>query len=650
MPFLHKHRTALVCLVLVLVTLAVYWQVRDFSFVNYDDQIFVKDNNHVQRGVTWENILWAFSGATEYSGYWAPLTWLSFLIDYEISGIAAGGYHLTNVLFHVANAMLLFLFLKQSTGDHWRSGFVAALFALHPLQVESVAWVTERKDVLSTFFGMLVLMGYTAYAKNPARKKYIMVFLLFFCGLMAKPMLVTLPFVFLLLDYWPLSRFNFAARADSGCSGKRTPALSLIVEKIPFILILLPISVVTFIGQKQIGALETLDSYPIRVRLANALVSYVRYIGKMLWPVDLAVIYPHPGMPPGWQITGAVVLTGAISFLCIWLAKRKPWLAVGWFWYIGTLVPVIGVVQIGSVIMADRYTYIPLIGLFIIIVWGVAELMAHRPYKTIWLAASATIILSILMAVTSKQVQHWKNSITLFEHTIGATANNFIAHINLGLALADKGRTDDAIGHYRQALRLKPDYVEALNNLANALADQGRTDEAIGNFRQALRLRPDYARAHYNLGYTLARRGQADDAIGHYREALRLKPDYVEAHYNLALKLADKGQTDEAIGHFRQALRLKPDSEEAHNNLANALARRGQADDAIGHYRQALRLKPDYVEALNNLAITFIKKGNVDMAVKHFKIALQINPNYSVARNNLKKALMLTQGEAASPA
>jgi len=568
----HKYRTILICLVLVLATLAVYWQVKHFSFVNYDDQLFVEDNYHVQRGLTWENVAWAFTDATKYSGYWAPVTWLSFLIDYEINGKAAGGYHLTNVLFHAANTILLFFFLKQSTGSHWRSGFVAALFALHPLHVESVAWVTERKDVLSTFFWMLALICYGAYARNPGRKKmYLFVLLLFSFGLMAKPMLVTLPFVFLLLDYWPLSRVNFGRHPACAGSGGKRSAISLIVEKTPFFLIVFQICVVTYIMQEIAGALAPLDSYPISVRIANALVSYSYYILKTLWPVNLAVPYPHPGMPSGWQIAGAVVFAGGISFLSIRLAQEKPWFLVGWFWYIGTLIPVIGLVQMGSYGMADRYTYIPLIGLFIIIAWGVPELIANRPYKTMWLATLSTIILIILMAVTEKQVRLWENSFSLFKHAITVTSNNFVAHSNLGLALAGRGRIDDALHHYREAIRIQPNYSIAYNNLGVALAERGQAEDAIWNFRKALRLKPDYAQAHYNLGVALAKKGQTDDAIRSFLEALRFEPDSEETHNNLAIALYARGSVSLAIRHFELALEINPTSSVASNNLKNIL-------------------------------------------------------------------------------
>jgi len=575
--------TLLVCLVLILATSAVYWHVTGHDFVNLDDNVYVYENRHVQNGLTVDSMIWAFT--TTHAGFRIPLTWLSLMLDFELYGLNAGGYHLTNLLLHIANVLLVFFILKLMTGAPWRSGFVAALFALHPLHVESVAWVTERKDVLSTLFWLLTMWGYLGYVERPGMRRYLLIIVSFTLGLMAKPMLVTLPFVLLLLDYWPLGRFQVGQSADAPAAPVQVPikpgqpmsaVLSLVWEKIPLFALVAVSSVVTFLAQKSAGAVAHLETWSIRIRIANGLVSYVKYLGKMIWPHPLAVFYPHPGSSlPMWQAAGAGLLLVTISVMVLRASRRHPYLMVGWLWYLGTLVPVIGLVQVGPQAMADRFTYIPLIGLYIVIAWGVPEIVPRWPHRKLHLATLSTTLFLFLMALTWKQVQYWKNDISLFERTLEVTSNNWLSNNNLGVALDRKGRTDDAIKHYLEALRIKPNHVEAHNNLGVALDGKGRTD----------------------------------DAIKHYLEALRIEPDYAEAH----------------------------------NNLGIALYRKGRTDDAIKHYLEALRIKPNHVEAHNNLGIAFARKGNIDVALKHFQKALQIDPNFSYARDNLKKALFLQE-------
>ena len=575
--------TLLVCLVLVLATSAVYWHVTGNDFILLDDNVYVYENPHIQNGLTSDSIIWAFT--TTHAGLKIPLTWLSLMLDYELYGLDAGGYHLTNLLLHLANVLLLFLVFKLMTGGLWRSGFVAALFALHPLHVESVAWVAERKDVLSTFFWMLTLWAYFRYVLRPTVKRYLLILVPFVLGLLAKPMLVTLPFVLLLLDYWPLGRFQVGQSTNAPESSVRpliksgqpmSSVLSLVWEKIPLFILVAVSSAVTFLAEKSAGALVHSETWPISIRIANGLVSYVKYLGKMIWPSHLAVFYPHPGYSlPIWKVAGACLLLLCISILVVRWARRYPYLVVGWLWYIGTLVPVVGFVQVGSQAMADRFTYIPLIGLYIIIAWGVPEIVPRRPHRNLYLAMLSTTLFLFLMVLTWKQVQYWKNGISLFEHTLEVTSNNWLCNYNLATALDKEGRTDDAIKHYQEALRIKPDYAEA----------------------------------HNNLGIALDRKGRIDDAIKHYQEALRIKPDNAEAHNNLGIDLDRKGRIDNAIKHYQEALRIEPDNAEAHNNLGIDLAR----------------------------------KGNVDVAIRHFQKALQINPNFSYARANLKKALLLQE-------
>jgi tetratricopeptide (TPR) repeat protein len=479
--------------------------------------------------------------------------------------------------------------------------------------VESVAWVAERKDVLSTLFWLLTMWTYVLYVERPGSKRYVLTLCIFALGLMAKPMLVTLPFVLLLMDYWPLSRFE-PDRVDA----ERKPpiqlptsfmksdriVLRLISEKFPLFVLAAVSSIVTLIVQQRGGAVESADILSVKLRIANALVSYVNYIGKMIWPQGLAVFYPHPEASlPMWQVVGAGLLLVGISIAVVRLARRYPYLPVGWLWYLGTLVPVIGLVQVGIQAMADRYTYVPLIGLFIIIAWTVPYLAKNWKSKKILLTTATGILLLALMMSSWTQLQHWKNNVTLFEHAINVTTNNYLAHDNLGNVLAQQGKIDEAINHYDSALRIKSNSANTHNNLAVALLGLGRIDEAIAHYRMALQYQSNSPEIHNNLGVSLARRGQIDEAIAHYSIALRLKADYEEAYNNLGNALARQGKLDEAAAQFSRALEIRPNYPDAHNNLGVALARQGRLDAAIVHFKEALQLKPDYTQAHNNLQI-----------------------------------------------
>ena len=432
--FIVKHLNILVCLFLVIATLAVYWQVQNHNFVNYDDNLYIYNNRHVQSGLTIENIIWAFTDGTLISNYWHPLTWISHILDFQLYGMNAGGHHLTSLLFHIANTLLLFLVINKMTGHLWRSAFIAALFALHPLHVESVAWISERKDVLSTFFGLLTMLVYAYYAERPGLSRYFLVLLFFVMGLMSKPMLVTLPFVLLLMDYWPLGRLQLGQAINpSSIKIKKTSASLLIGEKIPLFVLSAIASIAAYFTQSIGGTVTSMNLDLINIRIPNALVSYVSYIGKMIWPNRLGVFYPHPGILPIWQVIGAGTLLVSLSVLFFRWGRKFPYLPVGWFWYIGTCVPIIGIVQIGSFAMADRYTYVPLIGLFIIIAYGIPELVAQWRYRKIWFATLTTAFFMILMTTTWKQVGYWENSITLFEHTQKTTPYVTPAVIRFGI-------------------------------------------------------------------------------------------------------------------------------------------------------------------------------------------------------------------------
>jgi protein O-mannosyl-transferase len=787
----------LMAALLVLVSIALYWQATGHDFVNLDDPEYVTSNVHVQSGLSWESVKWACGNTVCCN--WHPLTVWSHMLDYQLFGLHPWGHHLTNLLLHALNAALVFALLHLMTGAAWRSLLVAAFFALHPLRVESVAWVAERKDLLSGFFGLLALIAYARYAQSsvisnqwsvisqqssgvPAphhglpvlrsrtaegewptdhrllitdhRLLFYLLSLLFFSlGLMSKPMLVTWPFVMLLLDYWPLGRMQNAEgrrqrtedggqttgdtstlrsppsavvlgrtsttedgqhatpvlRSGTAEGGRYTQHVSgltpqsqianrksqilsapqsqianhksqipfpLLVEKLPFLALSALSCVITMVVQRR--AMTAVESLPLEARVANAVISYGRYLGKLFWPTDLAVYYPHPGQWPLGQVmlAGGAILGLSVVVWVLW--RRFPYLLVGWLWFLGTLVPVIGLVQVGAQAMADRYTYLPSIGVLILAVWGACELVQGKvegrrqneegktmkeqpgarlhpssfilhpsPHGTraqsqianrksqilLWVAGGAAILLCFVLS--RQQVGYWKESETLFRHALAVTKDNWLAHINLGIALHEKGQLDAALSQLQEAARLKPNHADACSNLGVVLDEEGQTDEAIRQLQKAIRLKPDHTDAHYNLGNVLARKGQTAEAIRQFQQALRLKPDNPAARNNLGLALARQGQTDEAISQFQEALRLKPDHADAHLNLGNALAGKGQLDGAISQFQETLRLKPDYAQAHFNLGVVLAKRGQVDEAARQFQEAVRLKPDFAEARNNL---------------
>lgn len=590
-----------ICIFLAVSTFAVYSQVQDHEFINYDDDKYVTNNEYVKAGFTRDSVGWALT--TSYNSNWHPMTWLSHMLDAQLFGPNSKGHHLTNLLFHIANVLLLFLVLLRMTGALWQSGFVAALFALHPLNVESVAWVAERKNVLSTFFWLLTMWAYIRYAQKTNLKRYSLVILFFAMGLMSKPMLVTLPFVLLLLDYWPLRRLQ---------SDRRTAISRLVYEKIPLLVLVAGSVVTTLTVQKMGGALGSLNAFPIQERVINALVSYWLYLQKMIWPGGLAIFYAHPENTLSvWKGLATAALLALVTTAAIRLARRAPYFAVGWFWYLGTLIPVIQLVQTGSIAMADRYAYVPLIGIFIIIAWGLPELLAKWRLRSRILTIAAGIWISTLMLMTWNQVSHWKNSITIFSHAIEVTDIEYpdflLAHNNLANALLAEGRTGKAISHYKMAINLMPDYAVNHSHLANALFAEQKTEEAISHFKMAIELMPDYAIAHNNLGTVLLAEQKTEEAISHYKTAVKLLPDYATAHYNLGFALMKEKKTGEAIFHFKMAIQLEPNNTNAHSNLGNALLAEQKTKEAISHYKIAINLKPDNPLVLQNFKMALLR-------------------------------------------
>jgi Flp pilus assembly protein TadD len=614
---------------LFIVTLVVFMEVRNNGFINYDDGEYIYENPHVQSGLTIKGMTWSLT--TTHTGYWHPLTWFSHMMDVQLFGIKPAGHHLMSLLLHVANTLLLFLILDKTTRAVWQSAFVACLFAIHPLHVESVAWISERKDVLSTFFWMLTVWTYIRYVQDKKRSLLAWSCFFFALGLTAKPMLVTLPFLMLLLDYWPLRRYTKVeidekerphkkdafkkkkvsqriSPPEQDTRVKDLPSLSwsraseMLKEKIPFIVLSAAISIATLAATT---SQRIIRDVPILDRLSNACLSYVMYMRKIIWPADLAVLYPYPESVSYWRGAGAALILAAVSCLAVRYMKRFPYWTVGWFWYLGTLLPVIGVIQAGAQAMADRYTYVPAIGLFIIAAWGISDLSTRLPRRKILLASMSAVLITTLMMTSWKQVRLWIDDLSLFQHALAVTENNDLAHVKVGVSLAQRGQLDEARAHFEEAIHINP-------------AAEG---------------------AHNQLGIVLASKGKLDEAAARFTEALRLKPDHVVAYNNLGIVFLQKGDLDAAIEHFKASLHIKPEDPEIHFMLGRALMRKGLREEALLHFKETLRINPDHVSAMNEVGIELAKKNQLDAAIVYFKKALSIQPGFAPARDNLQVAL-----------
>jgi len=632
---------------LVLGIWAIFGQTLGHEFVEYDDDDYVYENPPITRGLNPQTILWAFTHV--HSGNWHPLTTLTHMFDCQVYGLHPWGHHLGNVLLHSAAAILLFLVMRRMTSALWPSAFIAAIFAVHPLHVESVAWVSERKDLLSGVFFMLTLMAYCRYVRtngsgsersffflrSPA---YWLVLLFFAMGLMSKPMLVTLPLVLLLLDWWPLRRFTI--------DNARSTLASLVREKIPFLLLSAVSCVATMWAQTE--AINSLERISFPSRVSNALVSYAAYLWQMVYPVDLTVLYPHPGNHvPLWMVGLSALALLAISAGILAGSRKHPYLLMGWLWYLGMLVPVSGLVQVGAQARADRYTYLPQIGLYIVMAWGAVDLCRSWRYRRALLGAGAAAILASLLVLAHGQTRYWKDTVSLMTHTIACTSNNSIAQGILGNSLVNRGKLPEAIQYLEQSLlQASSKSPEAHNNLGLALAHQGRLPEAIQHYERALELKPNYAEAHNNLGSAVADEGKLSEAIQHYQRALQLKPEYADAYNNLGLALARQGNLAEAIQQYQQALEIKPYYAEAYNNIGLVLAAQGKPSDAIQQYERALQFKPEYAEAHNNLGLVLARQGKLPEAVQQYERALQLRPDYVEVLNNLAYMLATSQDPA----
>jgi len=700
----------LIYLALALSTAAAYWQAGRLGFLNFDDPEYVTENYQVRAGLTWAGVVGAFTSFQ--AANWHPLAWLSHMLDCQIFGVAAGPQHLVNVALHILNSLLLFRLLNSLTSSIWRSATVAAMFSLHPAHVESVAWIAERKDVLSTWFGLLALLGYARYVGQasagggesgessvplvsdssrtilcvPRNRNYWAALVCFALSLMSKPMLVTLPGVLLLLDWWPLRRLTRA-----GSRKNRAKLVSrLVLEKWPWFALSVISCALTITAQQSGGAIAPLEAQPLSARLANALVSYIRYVGKMIWPTDLAIIYPLPAAWPVGSTVGAAVLLVIITIACVWWARRWAYLPLGWFWFLGTLVPVIGLIQVGRQALADRYLYFPSIGFFILMVWAAADFFerVRAPKRLIGLLTAGWLI--GWGVGTAKQTSFWRDSVTLFERAVTVTAKNAQAQNNLGFSLQEVGRLAEAKRRYAEAVRIEPDdplyrknlglvlaregdtnaanvhlqiaiqrYLEmardrpdsadTFNSIGIALNAMGERREAANHYAQAVRLAPRNSVYRNNLGVALARQADVSGAITQLEAAIRLTPEYTEAYINLGAELIAAGRLDEAVFRMQQALRSKPDYAEAHNNLGGVFARMGRDEEAILHYTEALRLKPNLAQAHLNLGLALVKLGRFDTAITHFEAAAQLDGQSFEAAFNLGKCrVQLGQFEAAT--
>ena len=613
-----------VCLALVVVTWAVFGRAVTFGFFNYDDSFYVYQNSSINHGLTKAGLIRAFTHPLV--GNWHPLTSISLMLDAQWSGLHAGGYHLVNVILHSLAVLLLFFFLRTMTGRTWCSAFVATAFAIHPLRAESVVWISERKDVLSAVFFFLGLMAYVRYArKPPALGSYLLIVLCLTLGLLSKAMLVTFPFLLLLLDYWPLGRFQPVSFAR---------VRWLILEKLPLLLPVAAIAAATMVAQAL--ARQAAHDWPLRWRIDNALVTIWIYLRQMFWPQHLAVFYPHPKDTLSiWIVIAAFVGVITVTILVLCFGRKRPYLITGWFWYLIMLVPVIGLMQVGSQAHADRYTYLPQIGIYLLLAWGITDLTAVLPRQRLILSVSGSAAVIALMLLSSRQVGYWSSSIRLWRHTLAVTTGNDVAERGLGTALVSAGQIDEAILHDRAALRIRPGDANGLTNLANALFLKGELPEAIRYFREVIRLRPDDTGSRRNLGKALDRDGSSKEAIAQFREALRLNPGEADAAYSLGNTLQGQDKTTEAITYFRQAIASEPNHVGAHYNLGIALLHEGKTSEAIPQFRAALELDPRKAEIHNNLAIALRKAGLTSKAIDEWQAALEIEPQNAALHANL---------------
>lgn len=632
-----NRKLLITCMVLITAIIAAYWQVWTYDFTNWDDTIYVTENRKIQNGVTFENLAWSLN-IWQKGAYWHPLTWLSHMLDCQLFGLNAGMHHLTSLLFHVSNSILLLFAIRIMSGS-FRVGLLAALlFALHPVNVDSVAWVSERKSLLSTFFWLATILAYLRYVKKPNMKTYGLILLLFIAGLMSKPVLVTLPFVFLLMDYWPLGRFKQAVMSEVEYPGIEHRTVSwLIYEKVPlFLLIALTITFAT-ISLKHQGALEMGHKIPMLLRAENAIVSYVAYIGKMIWPANLATYYPFPSHVPPLKTVSAIIFLLALTGFCIRNLRKRPWLCFGWFWYLGTLVPMSGIVQGGEwPAMADRWAYVPFIGLFLMIAGGTVEILDKlNPGKKIIGSGLVLTLLAALAVTTYFQQKTWANSTTLFRHALKVTGSTWLAHNNLGAGLLKDDKLDEAAIHLEKAIEINPWMPNPYISLAKLEEKRDNPDGVILNISRAIKLDPDTRRHYLRLGNAQAKKGEFEAAVESFQKALTLSPENPYLHARIGFVLTQAGKYIESISYLEKSLSLDRDNPETHLNLAGAYFKTGQAQKAITSYQDALKLNPELTEAYLNLGIAYTMVIKYEEAIDLFEKAISIDPEKLEAKQYL---------------
>jgi len=612
--------------------LAIYFQVFHFEFTGYDDPEFLLNNPHIRQGLTPASAAWAFT--TGYAANWFPLTWLSYLLGIDLYGLAPGWHHLTNVLLHALNSVLLFALLRRMTGARGPSAFVALLFAVHPLHVEAVAWVSERREVLSGLFWLLSIWAWLRYVERPRAAAYLLVVAAFAGGLMSKPMIVTLPFVLLLLDYWPLGRWN------------TIPLRRLILEKLPLVALSAAGSLITLLVQQGAGATSSLAELPFRFRLENALVSYVAYVWQFFWPARLAVLYPYASNLAAWQVAGAAAVLAALTALAVAVRRRRPYLFVGWFWFAGILVPVIGLVQVGVQSRADRYMYIPMIGLSMAVVWGLAEIASRRAaLRSITVALGATACCAYGVVAWSTAA-YWRNTVDLFRHAVEVTTDNWAALGTLSETLLTANRAGEAMPYIAETLRLRPNLAEAHVNYGAALSAQGNFDAAAAEYRRALALDPGSPDAQEGLGAVLTQKGQFTEAFANLDAAEKSRPGDADIHYNLGRLYGLSGRPDLAVAEFLETVELQPENAAAHFNLGTAYAAQDRYAEACDQFREAVRLKPDYVAAHFNWGSGLANLGRFDDAIGQFQEVLRLKPDAADAAEAIQNCLRLKQAPA----
>ena len=624
---IDRKKKLIVYVVLTALTLAVFWQVNHFDFISFDDNFYITENTHIQSRISMDGIRWAFT--TKHTGLWNPLIWISLMLDYQLHGLKAGGYHLTNLIFHILSTLLLFWLFDRMTKEIWKSAFVAALFALHPLHVESVAWIAERKDVLSAFFWMLTLCLYVYYTEKPAIIRYLLVLFSFALALLSKPIVITLPIIMILLDYWPLKRFEF----------KKDTLLSWqLKEKIPFFILSAALSIITLYSPYD----PSYKSLPWGSRIANAPVSFMTYIEKIFWPHDMAVFYPFPAHIPIGQIIGTTFLIIVISAIVIITAKRLPYLFVGWLWYSITLLPVIGIIQISLYAMADHYSYLSSIGISVMLAWGVPLLFPSKDIRKIVLFPTGIAILLILSVLTWQQCSYWRDSITLLSHALQVTTGNYIAHGHLGGALFIEGKTEEAIDHYNNALRITPGYTDTYNNRGTAYYKLGRYQQALADYNMAIRLKEDYADAYNNRGIVYSKLGLDQQAIEDFSKAIHFNPIFVDAYNNRVAVYAKHGQYQLAINDLNKAIAANPDYLKSYINMATIHGMFNQYHDVVKNLTEVIRLQPDSALFYFNRGFAYAKIGQYNAAINDFDKAIQLKENYADAYN-IKAAVYLNQ-------